>query len=167
MIGFVWAQDENGVIGDGKNIPWDVKADRQFYRLITLQGDVLHGRITQETIPGGYLKNRRNIVLTRNQDCKDENAIVVHSKDEVLKFYEESDNPLMISGGAKVFEQFLDEVTHLYRTIIHTEVDGNIIMPDIDFSKFTRVYKKKGSADADNEYDYTIEMYKRNDLIDI
>lgn len=166
MIGFVWAQSENGVIGDGDSIPWDNQFYRRFYKFVTTQGDVVHGSKTHETLPNGSLPNRRNIVMTRNKDYKDDSGIVVFSKEEVLDYYKDSEAPLLISGGAQIFKEFLPEVTHLYRTTIHTEIDGDTIMPEIDYSRFESVWKYSGKADENNEYNFTIELFKRKDLLE-
>lgn len=76
MIGFVWAQSEYGVIGNNNSIPWDNQIDRQFYKFVTTQGDVVHGSKTHKSLPNGSLPNRSNIVMSRNKD-KDDSAIIV------------------------------------------------------------------------------------------
>lgn len=85
------------------SIPWDNQVDRRFYKFVTIQGDVVHGNKTHETLPNGSLPNRRNIVMTRKKNYKDDSAIIVYSKQEVLD-YKNSEAPLLISGGAQIFK---------------------------------------------------------------
>lgn len=58
MITFVWAEDENGLIGSKGDLPWHLPADMQFFKKVTLTGDVVMGRKTLESIPNPPLKNR-------------------------------------------------------------------------------------------------------------
>lgn len=39
-------------------------------------------------------------------------------------------------------------------------------MPEIDYSRFESVWKFTGKADEKNEYDYTIKLFKREDLLE-
>ena len=50
---------------------------------------VVMGRKTYESIPKRPLKNRINIVLTKQLDYKADGAIVCHSKEDVLNYIQE------------------------------------------------------------------------------
>ena len=67
------------------------------------------GRKTLESFPGGLpLKNRTNIVLTRNQNYKVKDAIIVHSIEELmeeLKKYPAED--VYCIGGDTIYKQLL------------------------------------------------------------
>ncbi len=80
MLAYVYAEDENGLIGKGDRLPWSLPADVKFFKEVTMQGDVVMGRATYESIPNRPLKGRRNIVLTHNQDYEAPGAIVFNSK---------------------------------------------------------------------------------------
>ena len=58
----------------------------KFFRTTTTGKVVILGRKTLETFPNGLpLKNRVNIVLTRDKNYKVKDAIVLHSVEEVLE----------------------------------------------------------------------------------
>lgn len=61
--------NKNGISKDNK-IPWYIKEDLKFFKQKTLNNIVLMGRETYDSLPDNYkpLKNRFNIVLTRNEE---------------------------------------------------------------------------------------------------
>lgn len=68
----VAVDSENGIAKDGK-IPWKCPTDMKFFKELTTktldknkQNAVIMGRKTQETIPGNFLKDRYNVVITNN-----------------------------------------------------------------------------------------------------
>ena len=76
MLAYVWAEDENQLIGKDDKLPWRLPADVKFFKDVTMRGDVVMGRSTYETIPNRPLKDRRNIVLTHQEDYDARGAIV-------------------------------------------------------------------------------------------
>ena len=83
-ITFIWAEDKNGLIGEAGSLPWSLPADMKFFKETTMNDVVVMGRKTYESIPKRPLKNRINIVLTKQLDYKADGAIVCHSKEDVL-----------------------------------------------------------------------------------
>lgn len=74
----VAASDVNG-IGINGNLPWTLKTDMKFFAQLTTElhlhpkedeNVVIMGRKTWESIPSKFrpLKNRTNVVLSRNKD---------------------------------------------------------------------------------------------------
>lgn len=161
MITFVWAEDENGLIGRDGQLPWHLPADMQFFKRVTLTGDVVMGRKTLESIPNPPLKNRENVVLTSNKDFKLPGVKVCHSKKEILEETKHSEKPLHIIGGVSLFELFKDDVDMLYRTVIHDTFEGDTYMPPIDYAQFELVEEVKGHIDEKNIYPHTFQIFKR------
>jgi dihydrofolate reductase len=64
-LAIVAAIGENGVIGDGRGLPWHLPSDLKHFREITLGKPVLMGRRTLESI-GRALPGRETIVVTRD-----------------------------------------------------------------------------------------------------
>ena len=76
---------ENYAIGSGNNLLFSLPPDMKFFRETTLGKVVIMGRRTLDSFPGGKaLKNRINIVLTRDKNFSRENTISLNSVDEVL-----------------------------------------------------------------------------------
>ncbi|WP_080796013.1 dihydrofolate reductase [Corynebacterium pacaense] len=67
MIGAIWAQGTDGVIGDGKGMPWHIPEDLTHFKEITMGQPVIMGRRTWESLPERFrpLPGRENIVLSR------------------------------------------------------------------------------------------------------
>ncbi|WP_423189363.1 dihydrofolate reductase [Alkalibacterium sp. f15] len=161
MITFVWAEDENGVIGKNGELPWHLPADMQFFKRVTLTGDVVMGRKTLESIPNPPLKNRANFVLTSNKNFSLQGVNVCHSKSEILEATKESEKPLHVIGGVSLFELFIEDVDMLYRTVIHESFEGDTNMPPIDYTKFELIEEKQGHVDEKNKYPHTFQIFKR------
>ncbi len=162
MLAYVWAEDENRLIGKGNGLPWRLPADVQFFKKVTMRGDMVTGRKTYESIPNRPLPGRENIVLTRNEEYEAPGATVVHTIDEVLEIEKNTDNTLYIIGGATLFEQFEDEVDELYRTVIHDTFEGDQWFPeDFDYSRFELVKSEEGVVDEKNIYPHTYELWRR------
>ena len=161
MITFVWAEDENGLIGRDGTLPWHLPADMQFFKQVTLTGDVVMGRKTLESIPNPPLKKRVNYVLTSNKEFQRSGVHVCHSKEEILEKTKESKKPLHIIGGVSLFELFKEDVDMLYRTVIHESFEGDTHMPPIDYSKFELIEEVTGQVDEKNRHPHTFQIFKR------
>lgn len=162
MLAFVWAEDENKLIGKGDELPWRLPADVAFFKKVTMQGDIVAGRKTYETIPRRPLPGRENIVLTTQKDYEAPGATVVHSKEEILALEKKNDKGLYIIGGESLFRMFEDEVNELYRTVIHDTFEGDTYFPkDFDYGPFELVESEEGPVDEKNIYEHTYELWRR------
>jgi dihydrofolate reductase len=61
----VLAAAENGVIGRGDALPWELPDDLQHFKRTTIGRPIIMGRKTFESV-GFPLPGRRNIVITRD-----------------------------------------------------------------------------------------------------
>lgn len=163
MITFVWAEDQNGVIGLNGKLPWSLPADLKFFKEVTMTGDMLMGRKTYEGLPNPPLPGRENIILTRNKNYIAEGATILHSIEEALEYHEKTDKPLHVIGGENIFLQFLHQVDVLYRTVVHDSFEGDTYIPDIDYSEFELVSEKEGTVDEKNPHSHTYMLYKRKE----
>lgn len=161
MITFVWAEDQNGVIGKDGKLPWHLPSELKYFKEVTLTGDVVMGRKTLESIPNPPLKNRVNYVLTSNKDYEVPGVIVCHSKEEILEKIKDSTKPIHIIGGISLFELFKDDVDMLYRTVIHGSFEGDTYIPEIDYSQFILMEEKDGIVDEKNRHPHTFQIFKR------
>ncbi|WP_020006592.1 dihydrofolate reductase [Salinicoccus albus] len=162
MLAYVWAEDENKLIGKGEGLPWRLPADVAFFKKITMRGDMVTGRKTYETIPNRPLPGRRNIVLTAQKNYEAPGAIVVHSKEEVLALEEKNNKDLYIIGGEGLFKIFEDEVDELYRTVIHETFEGDTYFPgNFNYEAFELIETQSGLLDESNKYEHTFERWRR------
>ena len=112
--------DCNWAIGYRGKLLVSIPEDMKFFRSETTGKVVVLGRKTLDTFPGGQpLKNRTNIILTRNPNYQVKGAIICHSVEEVLeelKKYNSED--VYIIGGDSIYKEFLPycDVAHVTRT---------------------------------------------------
>ena len=130
MIGLIWAQAANGVIGRDNAIPWRVPEDMKHFRAVTAGSTVVMGRRTWESLPPRFrpLPNRRNLVLTRSTSWSDEGAEVVHSLADALH------GEVWVIGGADVYAAALPHADVLEVTELYDAYDGDRFAPAVDAS---------------------------------
>ena len=108
-MNLIVAVDKNWAIGYQNKLLVSIPEDMKFFRNETTGKVVVMGRKTLETFPNGLpLKNRTNIVLTRNPDYKVKGAEVCGSVEEALDLisaYPPED--VYIIGGDTIYKQFL------------------------------------------------------------
>ena len=128
------AVDSNWAIGKNNQLLVRIPMDQKVFRETTTGKVVVMGRKTLESFPNGLpLKNRTNIVLTRNPNYKVKDAIVVHNMDELheeLKKYNSDD--IFVIGGEKIYEQLLDECDTAHVTKINYAYDADAYFPNLD-----------------------------------
>ena len=129
IIRMVWAEDLNGVIGIGNDLPWHISEDLKRFQILTSESTVVMGAKTWLSLPKRPLPSRRNIVLSsRGLDLS--GAEVVGSVDEVLNL----GVPVWIIGGGSVYEQFLALAEELFVTQVLTAVDVSLAGEEVAYA---------------------------------
>ena len=133
-MNLIAAVDKNWAIGYQNKLLTSIPEDMKFFRQTTTGKVVVMGRKTLESFPGKkHLKNRTNIVLTKNPSYQAEGAIVVHNEDELreeLKKYDSED--IFVIGGESIYRQFLDECDKAYITKIEYAYTADAYFPNLD-----------------------------------
>lgn len=123
IIGIV-AVDRNFAIGKGGKLPWHYSADMKFFKATTIGNVVVMGRRTWETLKGP-LKDRTNIVLSRESNFKPpDSVLVMRDVESVLECARLRDEHLFVMGGAKVYEAFLPHIDRWIVTEVPLSVEG-------------------------------------------
>lgn len=155
-MNLIAAVDENWAIGKNNQLLVRIPADQKFFREMTTGKVVVMGRKTLESFPNGQpLKNRTNIVLTRNKDYAVKNAVVVHSLDELheeLKKYDSED--IFVIGGEKIYEQLLDECDVAHITKIDFAYDADAYFPNLDENPDWEI-----TGDSEEQTYFDLEYY--------
>jgi dihydrofolate reductase len=124
MIIGIAAVDRKGAIGKGGKLPWHYSADMKFFRETTTGHAVVMGRKTWFTI-GKPLKNRLNIVLSRDTNIDPQESLIVLSDiDSVLSFNNSLTTDLFVIGGAQIYEAFLPHIEKWIITEVPVTVQG-------------------------------------------
>src|SRR5258705_3354883 len=97
IIGIV-AVDRNLAIGKDGKLPWHYSADMKFFKETTIGNTVVMGRRTWLTLKGP-LKDRTNIVLSRNSGLASNDSItVMREVDSVVEFAQQQEADLFVIG---------------------------------------------------------------------
>ncbi len=133
-MNLILSADNNWAIGKDNKLLVRIPADMKFFRETTTGKVVVMGRKTLESFPNGLpLKNRINIVLTKNLSYQVKDAIVVHSKEELdqeLKKYNSDD--IYVIGGGSVYEMLLKECDIAHVTKINYTYEADTFFPNLD-----------------------------------
>ena len=132
MLGLVWAQSADGVIGDGGTLPWRVPEDTAHFKALTTGTTVLMGRATWESLPPRFrpLPDRRNAVLTRDRAYRAPGAEVVHDLDAALDAALAAGD-VWVAGGGQVYRAALARAQRLVVTDVDVRVQGDTTAPEV------------------------------------
>ncbi|MCP3906118.1 MAG: dihydrofolate reductase [Planctomycetes bacterium] len=155
-ICIIAAMSENRVIGRDGGIPWHLPEDLRRFRRLTTGHTVIMGRRTYESI-GRPLPERRCIVLSRHPDFDAGGAEIVRSFDEALDAAAE-DEAVFIAGGAEVYAMALPFADRMELTIVHAQVEGDTVFPDVDLDQWRLTAEQRHESEA---MSYTFRTYER------
>ena len=129
-MNLIAAVDQNWAIGkDGDQLCY-IPADLKRFQALTTGHAVILGRKTLATFPGGRpLKNRRNLVLSRNPDFAPEGAEVFRDLDSLLAA---APADAFVIGGESVYRALLAHCDRAYITKIHRAWPADAHFPDLD-----------------------------------
>ena len=154
MLSIIVAVDENFLIGNGNDLPWNEPADLKYFKKITMGHSLLMGYNTYLSIVsriGKTLPGRTSYVLTYEKELQHD-AIIVSNVDELINKFK--DEELFVIGGKMIYELLLPKADKLYLTRIEGTHEGNVYFPTINFNEFRLVSSKK-------ENNLTFEVYER------
>lgn len=149
----VAAVGENGVIGDGADLPWHLPHESQRYRERVAEDTVALGRKTFEMFEA--LPGTRQIVLSRSERAFDEST-AVHAGDveDALAIARECQSPILyVLGGAGIYEAFLSYYDRMLLSRIDGEHEGDTSFPDFDRSAWEIVEETRYEG-------YTLETWE-------
>ena len=133
-MNLIVAVDKNWGIGKNNKLLVSIPSDMKFFRSETNGKVVVMGRKTLESFPNGMpLKNRTNIVLTRDQNYQVKDTIVVHDIPELLEELKKyPDDQIYVIGGGKVYEELLPYCNVAHVTKIDFAFEADTYFPDLD-----------------------------------
>lgn len=161
-MNIIVAADKNWAIGNKNKLLVSIPNDMKQFREETTGKVVVVGRKTLESFPQGQpLKNRTNIVLSKDKDYQIKGAVVVNSLDELfmeLRGYA-SEN-IYIIGGESIYRQMLP-----YCDTVHVTKIDHVYEADTYFPNLDRDPEWEITADSDEQtyFDiaYTFLKYQR------
>ena len=166
IISIIVAISKNQVIGKNNQLIWHLPKDMKFFMDTTMDTVVIMGRKNYESIPKKYrpLKNRKNIIITRNKTYKAEGCTIVNSIDESLKVVNNIENKeIFVIGGGEIYKKFLEKglIDRMYITHIDQYFDGDTFFPEVNYESWKSSEILHHSKDEVNPHDFKIMVYDK------
>ena len=158
-VSLIVALDKNRVIGKENDIPWRIPNDWQYVKRITKGHPIILGRKNLESI-GRALPDRRNIILTRDEDFTFDGCEIAHTIEAIFELCKHEEE-IFIFGGEQIYKLFLPYVETMYMTKIHHEFEGDTFFPKVNVNDWQEVSVEKGITDDKNPYVYYFHIYDR------
>jgi len=164
IVSAIAAMSKNRVIGVENDLPWHLPADMKYFMRTTRGHHVIMGRKTFESM-GVPLKNRTNIVITRDAFYTASGILVAHSLHEALQIAETNDQEeVFIIGGAEIYKLSLPVLDKIYLTEIDLVVKGgDAFFPQFESPSWKIVKEEKNEPDERNHYTYTFKIFEKKD----
>lgn len=127
MIGLVWAQSANGVIGRDGSLPWHLPEDLKHFKELTAGAAVVMGRRTWESLPPRFrpLPGRRNLVLSSAPQDGVETFADLPSALAAVP------GDLWVIGGAAVYRAALPFADRIVVTELRESFEGDTHAPEV------------------------------------
>ncbi|MCC2084530.1 dihydrofolate reductase [Staphylococcus sp. HMSC068D08] len=144
------AHDQQRVIGYNNDLPWHLPNDLKYVKKLSTGNTLVMGRGTFESI-GKPLPNRRNVVLTHNQNFQYDGVDVIHSIDEIYNL----PGHVFIFGGQSLFDKMIDKVDDMYITVLEGKFKGDTFFPPYTFEEWEVASSEEGVLDEKNTIPHT------------
>lgn len=159
MITVIAAAAQNDALGKDNKLIWHLSDDLKRFKSLTLDGYIVMGRKTFESLPG-ILPRRKHIVITRNPDFTKEDVFVVESLEEALDMVP-IDKEAFVVGGGEIYRQTINIADKIELTRVHHDFEADTFFPEIDLDKWELVFSEFHPKDEKHKYDFTFETYLR------
>ena len=152
MISMIASVGKKRELGKKNGLIWRIKDDMQFFKRMTMDHTIIMGYNTYKSLPGN-LPGRRIIVVYPE---KIEGIETVNGIEPIINKYKDSEEEVLICGGASIYSQFLDYAEKLYLTeIASTDKEADTFFPKFDKRKW-----KKKELQSGNEGNLSFKMYE-------
>ena len=167
IVSMIAAVAKNRVIGKNNQLIWNLPKDMKFFMDSTMGKFIITGRKNYESIPEKYrpLKNRTNIIVTRNYNYIAQGCTVVNSiSDGINLARENGEEECFIIGGGQIYQQALEGnmVDKLYITHVDGEFEGDTFFPEVDYNNWKSTLVMSNEADQKNPLDFSVIIYEKS-----
>ena len=160
-VSLIAAIGKNYELGKNNDLIWHLSNDLKFFKSITIGKDIVMGSNTFYSLPK-LLPGRRHIVLTSKRIDID-NVLVLHTKEELIRYLNEVKREVMIIGGASIYRQLIEYVDKMYLTHIDSVCsDADTYFPIISYNDWDSEIL---GTNMDNGISYKHVLYKKKNKI--
>lgn len=161
MLSLIVAIDQQNAIGrDGDQLAY-ISDDLKRFKQLTSGHSIVMGRKTFNALPKGALPNRRNIVLTRQNNLELEGCEVVTTVDGVMQLCK-NETEVFIIGGGEIYKLFLPMAHSIYLTRIHHAFQNtDTWFPKIDATQWEQISCDGPFVDAKSDLPFSFEVLQK------
>ena len=176
------AISSNRCIGKGNELPWHISADLQHFKKMTtkqnegmIQGIVIMGRKTFESMGSRPLPKRISFIITSQLDYAEqsglvgsEKAYVMHNLDDALTQAASLArgahlDTIWVIGGERVFKEAMMYTDRVELTHVDTDImDGDAFYPELP-NEFAVAEESEQMNDEKSGLDFKFVTYKRKE----
>jgi dihydrofolate reductase len=163
VLGMIWAQDKRGVIGAAGGIPWEPVDIATHFEDVTAGSPVIMGRRTWDSLPEARrpLPGRLNMVVTRNDEWRENGATPVRSLDDALDQIGNVD--AWIIGGGQIFSEAVGRATLAVVTEINHGFRGDVYAPGLGSEWVVdNIEPAAGWTRSSTGFDYRVVTYRKS-----
>lgn len=163
-ISLIVAMAQNRVIGKDNDLPWKLPTDLKRFKEITNGHEVIMGRKCWESIPLKFrpLPNRKNVIVTRNNDYVIEGAKVeIDFRSYLTADRVETNEEVFIIGGSQIYKEAFPFANKLYLTKILADVEGDVYLEGLNEDEW--LLESFEGPFNENGFDYRFETYVKKD----
>lgn len=159
---------QNRVIGNQGTMPWKSKEEMAYFKEKTIGHPIIMGRNTWDSLRNRPLKDRFNIVITKNKQLKglaaeqNEGPVFVGSlKDAIDSIDEDQIYEVFIIGGAQIYEAAMqqDLVDRIYLNVMNFSCVGDTYFPYFEPSQWNK-QENQGPWKEFTSYTFTKKVDK-------
>ena len=167
-MAMIVAMDEDGCIGRGNGLPWRLPTDMARFKSLTEAdgfNSVIMGRKTWESLPDAFrpLPERVNIVMSRDTEWNDDGAITALYVGRAIEIaFAEGSDECWVIGGAQIYEMYMDRVSEIHVTEVHTNASGDVYFPEWDRTDWTQNVIDSRQPDEGNEFGHTYSVWTKH-----
>lgn len=155
MLSIIVAVAENNAIGKDNDLIWYISEDLKRFKRLTTGHTILMGRKTYESLPNGALPKRENVVITRDSSLVLERCTMIHSIDEAIEKYANSEEEIFVIGGGSIYEKLIPHCKKIYLTKVHESFDADVFFPEIAENDWKVLSEEHHGKSERNEHDYS------------
>lgn len=174
VIGMIWAQTPDRVIGSGGTMPWHVPEDLAYFKQVTQGSPVIMGRRTWDSLPEKFrpLPGRVNVVITsdtgRAQQLAEQGALSAASLEEAIEAaqpHASETSTVWIMGGGAVYAEALEKDLARVASVtqLNVSTEGDTYAPALDPERWHLVsaMPAQGWETSETGTEYRFETYAR------
>ena len=153
----IWAESQNGIIGNGDQLPWHIPSELKHFKRLTTGHSVVMGYRTALGLKNKTFANRNMILYSNNPvDSSDFKNFTVLGMCDILNIAKTED--IFISGGASTYKDFLPFVNAVIRTVIAQDYEGDVPAPNFEITDAMSV--ERIPVQNEGEPTYIVEYIK-------